>query len=119
MGLDPGTYSIVIAGATTGEQTFDDAFEVTATVAFNPTSGSVLTEVAVTGTGWVADEVIDPDSVTVGVAEATHTLVVDVGGNLSGTITVPTGLDPGTHSIVITGATSGEQAFVNAFEVTT
>jgi|GEM_PF-1052153 len=114
--LAPGDKDIVITGATSGEQTFADAFTVTVTATFNPTSGAVGTEIAVTGTGWVALEVINP--VTVGGEAATHTLTVDGGGNLSGTITVPAGLIPDTYSIVITGASSGEQTFADAFEVT-
>jgi hypothetical protein len=117
-GLDPGTYSIVITGATSGERTFDDAFEVTPTADFDPPNGPVETEITVTGTGWVAIEAVDPVTIG-GETLPTHTLVVDGSGNLSGTITVPGGLVPGTYSIVITGATSGEQAFANAFEVTT
>jgi hypothetical protein len=114
--LDPGVKDIVITGATSGEQTFLNAFTVTATAAFDPTSGPVETEITVTGTGWVADE--DITSVEFDGEAATHTLTVDGDGNLSGTITVPAGLSSVTYSIVITGEESGEQTFPNAFTVT-
>jgi hypothetical protein len=64
---------------------------------FDPINGPAETVITVTGTGWVSSEAID--SVTIGVEVATHVLVVDDEGNLSGTITVPVGLAPGTYSI--------------------
>ena len=119
-GLLPGDKGIVITGETSGEQTFADAFEVTTvtpTAIFDPTSGPVGTSIDVTGTGWVASENIT--SVEIGGEASTYTLTVDVDGDLSGTITVPDGLLPGDKGIVITGETSGEQTFADAFEVTT
>ena len=85
------------------------------TATFDPTSGPVETMITVTGTGWVADDTIN--SVTVGGEAAAYTLTVKVDGNLEGTITVPDGLSPGDKDIVITGETSGEQTFLNTFEV--
>jgi len=112
--LEPGVQDIVITGFSSGEQTFIDAFTVIPTAIFTPTSGTVGTEIAVTGTGWVALEVINP--VTVGGVTATHTLTVDGGGNLSGSVWVPA-LAPGDKDIVITGASSSEQTFPDAFTV--
>jgi len=43
---------------------------------------------------------------------------VNSNGNISGTITVPSGLT-GFQTISITGAVSGTQTFTNAFDVTT
>jgi len=114
-----GDKDIVITGETSGEQTFADAFEVTPVTPmaiFTPTSGPVTTVITVTGTGWVASEAIT--SVEVGGEAATHTLTV-VDGNLSGTITVPDGLDSGPYSIVIEGENSGTQTFPDAFTVPT
>ncbi|MCX6668038.1 MAG: hypothetical protein NTV74_07395, partial [Euryarchaeota archaeon] len=85
-----------------------------ATADFDPIIGPVGTIITVTGEGWTADELIT--AVTVGGGAAVHTLTVDGDGNLSGTITVPTQAT-GLKNIVITGNTSGEQTFTNAFTV--
>jgi len=112
-----GLKTIVITGATSGAQTFADAFTVTATATFTPTHGPVGTVIAVTGTGWTGNETIAAGNVTVGGATATHHLTVNGAGNLTGNITVPT-LASGLKTIVITGASSGAQTFADAFTVT-
>ena len=84
---------------------------------FNPNSGPVGTVVTVpTGSGWSSSDT--SFSVMVGSTTATNTLVVNSSGNLSGAITIPS-VTIGLQSISITGAVSGTQTFVNAFNVTT
>ena len=119
--LAGGLQTIVITGATSGNQTFAGAFTVTtATAIFNPATGPVGTVITVTGTGWAGNDTIT--AVTVGniTATSTHHLTVNAVGALTGNITVPTALDTlGLKDIVITGATSGAQTFEDAFTVTT
>ncbi len=87
---------------------------------FNPNSGPAGTTITVpTGSGWNDSDTIS--SVTVGGVTAAKSLTVSSSGNLTGTITVPSivGTPPFPVNIVITGANSGPQTFVNAFNVTT
>jgi prepilin-type N-terminal cleavage/methylation domain-containing protein len=84
---------------------------------FNPNSGPAGTVVNVpTGSGWSPSDT--SFSVKVGSTTAINTLTVNSNGNISGTITVPSGLT-GFQTISITGAVSGTQTFTNAFDVTT
>ncbi len=93
------------------------AMATPATPTFDPATGPVGTTITVTGncTGWVASETIT--AVTVGGTTATHTLTVNGGGNLTGTITVPA-VTGGAKAIVINGSASGPQNFPSAFTVT-
>jgi len=114
-----GLKDIVITGTTSGAQTFVGAFTVTdATAIFVPIAGPAGFTIAVTGAGWVASDTIAVGAVTVGGVVATHTLVVDGAGALTGNVIVPI-VAGGLKDIVITGTTSGAQTFVGAFTVTT
>ncbi len=95
----------------------DDTFEILPSAEFDPNKGPCGTTTTVSGCGWGEDEPIM--GVWVGGQPAAHTLSVDSSGALSGTITVPTGLEAGDKDIIIKGGTSDNQTFSNAFEVTT
>jgi len=83
---------------------------------FNPNSGPVGTVTMVVGSGWGSSETIS--NVTVGGTIAAYTLSVDNSGNISGGITVPS-IGIGDQPIVISGSSSGDKVFNNAFMVTT
>jgi len=86
---------------------------------FNPSSGPTGTVITVPAGGWLyADTSF---SVTIGsIPVLTNTLTVDGSGNLTGTITVPSGVAAGFQTIIITGKSTGKsQTFVNAFNVAT
>lgn len=85
------------------------------TATFSPNFGPAGTVVSVGGTGWAGAEAIT--SVTVGGVPASHTLVVNVAGNLSGTITIPATTPGGWNVATITGFFSGAQAFTSAFYI--
>jgi len=114
-----GVCPIVITGDTSGAQTFATAFtQTTANATFTPVKGPVGTTLTITaGTGWVPSDTIS--TVTVGTVAAAKSLTVNSNGDLSGTITVPSGLTTGDKTMVITGAISGAQTYIDAFTVTT
>jgi hypothetical protein len=83
---------------------------------FNPSSGPVATVITVpAGSGWSTSDTIF--SVIMGVTVAPNTLTVNINGNLTGTITVPSGLT-GLQTVQITGNYTGTHTFSNAFDVT-
>jgi type II secretory pathway pseudopilin PulG len=87
---------------------------------FNPSLGPAGTVIMVpAGSGWSSTDT--SFSVTVGsIPVLTNTLTVNGSGNLTGTITVPSGVAAGFQTIVITGkSTQTGQTFLNAFNVTT
>ena len=111
-----GNQSISIIEALSGAQILSTNFTVTtAGAAFTPTSGTVGTNIGVTGTGW-ATATDNSISVTVGGISATDTLSVNSSGAISGNITVPS-VSVGLQNIIITGSISGAQIFNNAFTV--
>jgi type II secretory pathway pseudopilin PulG len=87
---------------------------------FNPSSGPTGTVITVpAGSGWSS-----PDtsfSVTIGsIPVLTNTLTLNGSNNLTGTITVPSGVTAGFQTIIITGKSTGNsQTFANAFNVAT
>jgi large repetitive protein len=110
-----GFKNIVITGAVSGAKTFNNAFKITPTASFSPTSGIAGASITVTGNGWAASENIT--SATIGGTSATNTLTINSSGTLSGKITVPASATPGVKNISITGFSSGLQIFSSAFIV--
>ncbi len=84
------------------------------TAIFDPNRGLVGADVDASGNTWIPDETII--SVSVGGEPATNALVVDEGGILSGTFTIPAITD-GLKDVVITGSLSGARTFSNAVTV--
>jgi len=84
-------------------------------VTFSPTSGKVGVNIAVSGTKFTTSDTVS--KVTLGGAQASHTLKVDASGNLLGLITVPQ-VTVGTKDIVITLTKDGAKTFKGAFKVT-
>ncbi|MCX6013161.1 MAG: IPT/TIG domain-containing protein, partial [Chloroflexi bacterium] len=118
-GLTAGLKNIIITGSLSGPVTFTNAFTVTTSASFAPTSGNVGSTIVVTGAGWKASETINATTgVTVGGIAATSAMTVAANGSIAaGTITVPAGLTGGLKDIVITGSLSGAVTFSSAYTV--
>jgi hypothetical protein len=119
---DPGNYGIYTYPGSGGTNA---AFETytpitfTAATATSPSQGAVVEPgdtVSVSGTGFNADETVDV------ILHSTPTdigdLVADEDGNVSGSVTIPSGTEFGSHSLYLEGQTSGVNVLAATFTVT-
>jgi photosystem II stability/assembly factor-like uncharacterized protein len=83
---------------------------------FSPTSGPIGVTVTVSGSNYTNGDVIGVGDVLVNGEIATHTLTVDVDGNLSGDLIIP-GTSTGLVDIVITASLTGTQTYTDAFTI--
>jgi cytoskeletal protein CcmA (bactofilin family) len=83
---------------------------------FTPDTGTVGTVITVTGYKWPIGETISVGNVTIGGAIATHSLIVNSKGEISGDMTCPS-IAAGAQDVVITGTIAGAMTYAGAFTV--